>query len=334
MIQLQGQFLNFLVRELWKRNGLYPSFINIFLRTQPRYLSGNEFEGNANEAKGTESSSTTEESCVESVPAPAKATECEVCKVCNCTFQKSQSCLRCEQNHEYEESLWADAEENASQEPQSENSVSLLFMEEMREFRLAHFQNSIFCPPVQSNVAASQEIAATSSALHREENSLPGPNTDMTNKPGENGLMSFTMHHSVICSYMIAQFKVHETMNYELVFTVLNERGNKEEGVVEGVEREVYSLFWKQFSSSMTIGERERVPFVRHDHFIKEWEAVGRILVKGYKSASFFPMFLSKAFMCYCLFDAEVPDSFLLESFIKYLSPVSDRISAGRLFPR
>lgn len=27
----------------------------------------------------------------------------------------------------------------------------------------------------------------------------------------------------------------------------------------------------------MTIGERERFPFVRHDHFVEEWEAVGRI---------------------------------------------------------
>lgn len=238
-----------------------------FLRTQPRYLSGDEFEGNVNEATGTRSSSTAEESCVVSVPAPAEATDREVCKVCNCTLQTSQSCLRCEQNHVYEESLWADAEEN--EELQSENCVSLLSMEEMREFHLAHFQNSIFCPPVQSNVAASQEIAATPSALHREENSLPGPNADMTNEPGENDLMSLTVHRSVICSDMIEHFKVHEIMNCELVFTDVNERGNKE-GVGGGVEREVYTLFWKQFSDSVTIGECERVPFVRHDHFIKE----------------------------------------------------------------
>ena len=118
---------------------------------------------------------------------------------------------------------------------------------------------------------------------------------------------------------MIEHFKNHEIVNGELVFTVVNERGNKEEGVGEGVEREAYSLFWKQFSNSMTIGEHERIPFVRHDHFIKEWEAVDRILVKGSKSVSYFPMFLLKAFMCYCLFDAEVPESVLLESFIKYL---------------
>ena len=95
-------------------------------------------------------------------------------------------------------------------------------------------------------------------------------------------------------------------MNSSLFFAIINERGGKEDGVGVGVEREVYSLLWKQFTKSMTIGERKRVPLIRHDHFIKEWEAVGRILVKGYQSVSYFPLFLSKAFICYCLFDAKV----------------------------
>lgn len=76
--------------------------------------------------------------------------------------------------------------------------------------------------------------------MHREENSLPGPNTDMTNEPGDNGLMSLTVHRSVICSDMIEHFKVHEIMNRELVFPAVTERGNKEEGV--GVERSIFTL--------------------------------------------------------------------------------------------
>lgn len=119
---------------------------------------------------------------------------------------------------------------------------------------------------------------------------------------------------------MIEHFKDTGVMNSSLLFTIINEKGDKEDGVGVGVEREVYSLFWKQFANSMTIGELERVPFIRHDHFIKEWEAVGRILVKGYQSV----LFLSKAFICYCLFDTEVPESILMESFMKYLSPVEE----------
>ena len=120
----------------------------------------------------------------------------------------------------------------------------------------------------------------------------------------DRGVMSLTVHRSLICSDMIEHFKDTRVMNSSSLFTIINERGDKEEEVGVGVEGEVYSLFWRQFAKSLTIGERERVPFMRHDHFIKEWEAVGRILVKGYQSVSYFPLFLSKAFICYSLFHA------------------------------
>lgn len=107
--------------------------------------------------------------------------------------------------------------------------------------------------------------------------------------------LSLTVHRSCICKDMIEHFKDEKMLQSELVFTIINERGQKEEGVGIGVSREVFSLFWKEFANSMTIGERERVPFVRHDHFIKEWGAIGRILVKGFRSVSYFPLFLSKA---------------------------------------
>ena len=68
---------------------------------------------------------------------------------------------------------------------------------------------------------------------------------------------------------MIRHFQDAEIMNSELVFTIINERGKHEEGAGIGVNREVF-LFWSDFANSMTIGERGRVPFIRHDHFIKE----------------------------------------------------------------
>ena len=130
---------------------------------------------------------------------------------------------------------------------------------------------------------------------------------------------------------MIEHFKNEKKLQSELVFTIINERGQKEEGVGIGVSREVFFLFWKEFANSMTLGERERVPLVRHDHFIKEWGATGRILVKGYRSVSYFPLFLSKAFTCYCLFDVEVPEGIVLESFMKYLSPVEEELVSNFL---
>ena len=46
------------------------------------------------------------------------------------------------------------------------------------------------------------------------------------------------------------------------------------------------TLLWNEFSISMTIGDREKVPFVSHDHFVEEWECVGRILIKRFESVS------------------------------------------------
>ena len=51
---------------------------------------------------------------------------------------------------------------------------------------------------------------------------------------------------------------------------------------------------------------------------------MGRILVKGFVSVSYFPTSLSKAFLCYCLFGNQVPDSMFVDSFTKYLSPVEE----------
>ena len=76
----------------------------------------------------------------------------------------------------------------------------------------------------------------------------------------------------------------------------------------------------------MTIGERERGPFVRHDYFMEEWEAVGRILVKGYMSISYSLTFLLKEFLCYCLFGNQVPHSIFIDSFTKYLSPLEEEL--------
>ena len=48
-----------------------------------------------------------------------------------------------------------------------------------------------------------------------------------------------------------------------------------------------------------------------------EWEEFDRILVKGFEMISYFPTFISKAFISYCLFGREVSPPIILESFIK-----------------
>ena len=75
-------------------------------------------------------------------------------------------------------------------------------------------------------------------------------------------LHALEIHRSFVCTDMIRHFQDDEIMNSELVFLIINERGEREEGVGIGINREVFSLFWCDFANSMTIGERERVPFI------------------------------------------------------------------------
>ena len=61
-------------------------------------------------------------------------------------------------------------------------------------------------------------------------------------------------------------------------------------------------MFWKEFSKSHILGKSERVPYIRHDFDCNKWEAVVRILVKGYAESQYFPHKISKAFLAGCLF--------------------------------
>eukprot|EP00794_Sanderia_malayensis_P020900 gene20900-22951_t len=51
-----------------------------------------------------------------------------------------------------------------------------------------------------------------------------------------------------------------------------------------------------------------------------EWEAVGRILLFGYREYKYFPMILASAFTCFVLF-SDVPEDMLLQSFYLHLAP-------------
>lgn len=135
-----------------------------------------------------------------------------------------------------------------------------------------------------------------------------------------------TVHRLYIRTYLIEHFQDPSAMNCNVDFKIVNERGQLEPGAGVGVICEVFTLFWKELSIIMTIGERERGPFLGHDYFVEEWEAVGRILVKGYLSISYSLTFFSKGFLCYCLFGNQIPGSIFIDSLTKYLSPVEEEL--------
>ena len=118
---------------------------------------------------------------------------------------------------------------------------------------------------------------------------------------------------------------------------VIDERGKVEEGDGEGVTRDIIATFWQHFCSSAAIGDKEKVLAIRHDYQKSEWEAIGRILVYGFKRAGYFPIALSKAFVVSCIFGEECVDTkYLLSSFRLYITAyereVFDKIQDGE-FP-
>ncbi|XP_057315313.1 uncharacterized protein LOC130656470 isoform X1 [Hydractinia symbiolongicarpus] len=99
----------------------------------------------------------------------------------------------------------------------------------------------------------------------------------------------------------------------------IDPRGQEDNGAGSGVSRDIYSSFWNEVYNAYLYGEQERVPQVRHDLYKQEWRAIGMIILKGYVDTGYFPISLSRAFLCFCLF-GEVPEELLISSFLKYLS--------------
>ncbi|XP_060774037.1 uncharacterized protein LOC132884236 [Neoarius graeffei] len=89
-----------------------------------------------------------------------------------------------------------------------------------------------------------------------------------------------------------------------------------------GVSREVYTAFWEQFLEQCE-GETERVPRLRPDFCEAEWQAVGRIWVKGLLDHGVMPVKLSKAFILACIHGIDSVDvDVLMMSFFNFLPPV------------
>lgn len=103
---------------------------------------------------------------------------------------------------------------------------------------------------------------------------------------------------------------------------MVDSRGNDEMGEdVKGIYRDVLACFWQEFYIACTLGERERVPSLRHDFQCNEWTAVGRIIAKGYADLGYLPTMLSPAFITSVLFgEKEVCEETLLDSFYRYLA--------------
>ena len=82
----------------------------------------------------------------------------------------------------------------------------------------------------------------------------------------------------------------------------IDARGKEEIWRGDGVPRDIDSSFRIDVSNSLFSGEKERVPFVRHNLYKKEWEAIRKILAKGFNDTGYFLTMISKSFVQYCFY--------------------------------
>ena len=85
----------------------------------------------------------------------------------------------------------------------------------------------------------------------------------------------------------MALFKNEESFSRISSFRTINERGKLEEGVGSGVTRGVIATFWQQLFAATMVGDREKVPCIRHDFKKSEWTPIGRVLVFGLKEVNY-----------------------------------------------
>jgi hypothetical protein len=99
---------------------------------------------------------------------------------------------------------------------------------------------------------------------------------------------------------LIKEFKDKEILNYNLNLRVIASNGALEKGDGRGVTREILTLFWKSFFTSLAVGAK-KVPSIRPDFHKNDCEAVARVLIYGYISTKYFPFNLSVAFVALCI---------------------------------
>ena len=102
---------------------------------------------------------------------------------------------------------------------------------------------------------------------------------------------------------MIREFEEPDISKYRLEFVFIDSRGEIEKGRGSGVMREVLSIFWREFSGSLSTGAAEKVPCLRQDYQKPQWQSVARVIVAGVVSI----ITLLQAFITSCLWGEELP---------------------------
>ena len=120
-----------------------------------------------------------------------------------------------------------------------------------------------------------------------------------------------TLHRVHLKNEMIELFQQEDILQYGLRVSLIDPRGRLEEGVGDGVTRDIFCWFFGEFLSSCTLGRQDKVPSIRHDMCKQQWCALARFLLHAIK-VNYFPLSISPAFMLSALFGDDVMEMMLL----------------------
>ncbi|KAL3852078.1 hypothetical protein ACJMK2_015765 [Sinanodonta woodiana] len=131
------------------------------------------------------------------------------------------------------------------------------------------------------------------------------PAIDLLQALDDISVKTILLHRSNLQEEMLQYFKASDILN-TLKFKFVNECGHD----ADGVSRDAYAAFWESFFLRNADGEVYRIP-----------EAVGRILIKGYKEHKYYPISLAPAFFIAVVHgENSVTPQLLKDSFLLYIS--------------
>lgn len=127
-----------------------------------------------------------------------------------------------------------------------------------------------------------------------------------------------TIHRGRVLHELIEACKLYEDIS-TLQITMISPNGEQEMAEdMGGVMRDTLSEFWNEFYEKCTTGTNIKIPCLREDFGVKEWEAMGRIMASGYKIHTYFPIYLAPTFLKNCI-NRTVDNDELIDNFLKYV---------------
>ncbi|KAK7944641.1 hypothetical protein WMY93_000369 [Mugilogobius chulae] len=133
----------------------------------------------------------------------------------------------------------------------------------------------------------------------------------------DNPTITLEIHRVNVVSELISHFKSDEIMKFRLKYKFVDEKGSD----ADGVSRDVYAAFWNEFVDGAAEGADMRVPALTPKWQEEEWQAIGRILARGFIDQDYFPLRLAPAFTTALIFgEHSISTDVLFQSFLLYLS--------------